>query len=81
MKYKDNYTVDFSWQLGAGLGVEVTENIIVDLSYRYVDLGEVEISRLYQTEDSGFVSSSVLASTPKSDLTAHEVLIGLRYDF
>lgn len=36
----DSETV-FAWQLGAGVGIQATENVIVDLGYRYFATGDI----------------------------------------
>lgn len=54
----------FAWALHAGASVQVTENIALDASYRYIDLGSVKAD--------GPDPIKV------DDLRAHDVRIGLR---
>ncbi|MBU1042024.1 MAG: porin family protein [Proteobacteria bacterium] len=65
-----NYdTTNFAWNLGAGVGYSLTDNIVVDLGYRYSNFGD---AKKYE--------SGTLTFQPK-DLTSHEALLGLRYQF
>ncbi len=56
-----------AWQVGAGVGIDVTENLTVDVGYRFTDLG----------------LSQGPGATPFyiDDNFSHEFRIGLRYDF
>ena len=62
-------TQSFAWNVGAGVGYHITDHIILDMNYRYVDLGEV-----------AWGSKSVAEVTAKN-LTANELLFGVRYQF
>ncbi len=59
----------FAWQAGAGLGIKVSENVIVDLSYRYFKTADVAVVDLggYGTADLTISGSRILA--------------GIRYSF
>lgn len=61
-----------AWSLQGGVAYAVTSNMKIDLGYRYIDLGEFETS-----------GNSTVGAVPKTDgdLRAHEVKIGLRYQF
>lgn len=65
-KKQDN--TDFAWQLGAGVGYNLTKNWKVDLGYRYMDMGEAE----WGDKDIAHLTG---------DIAAHEVLLGIRYEF
>ncbi|WP_185805713.1 outer membrane protein [Chlorobium phaeovibrioides] len=56
----------FAWQLGAGVGVPATDNITVDLGYRYFSTADVDIDST--------VYDSIGFSTSK-------ILLGMRYSF
>ncbi|MEM7425658.1 MAG: acyloxyacyl hydrolase [Pseudomonadota bacterium] len=60
-------TANFTWQVGAGVGIDVTDNLTVDLGYRFTDLGRPQSA----------------GATPFyiDDFYSHEFRIGLRYDF
>lgn len=74
-EYKDvinggNY--DFSYHVTFGMSYDVTQNMKIDLAYRYVDFGSA----------SGKVSySSQVGSYDVEAIDAHEVKVGLRYQF
>lgn len=63
---------NFAWSLQAGAAYAVTQNVKVDLGYRYIDLGGFETG-----------GSSTVGAVAKSegDVRAHEVKIALRYAF
>lgn len=61
-------TQNFAWNVGAGVGYSITDHIILDVSYRYSDLGDV-------------VAGEKSTSEQTSKMTANELLFGLRYQF
>lgn len=65
-------TWDFSWALMAGLGYNVTENLVIDAGYRYLNLGDAESGNA-----SGFGASK--DKIKFKDIQAHEVRVGFRY--
>lgn len=60
----------FAWSLAAGVGYAFDANWVAELGYRYIDLGKV----VYGSGELGRIAAS-------DDVTAHEVLAGLRYRF
>ena len=56
-----------TWQIGAGIGIDVTENLTLDIGYRFTDLG-----RPQSDGDQHFYVD---------DFYSHEFRVGLRYDF
>lgn len=58
----------FAWNVGAGCSYDLSANWKLNAGYRFVDLGKVTWGD----------SATSLAST---DITSHEVLLGLRYQF
>ena len=64
----DNW--NFAWNVGAGVAYHLSDNMALDLGYRYVDLGTAEAGSAIVSNFTG--SSSV-------DYTAHEVNVGLRF--
>lgn len=66
--------ISFAWALMAGVGFQITERAVLDIGYRYIDMGEASSGRV---DTAGFVNPRVEID----DLAAHEVKIGLRYHF
>jgi outer membrane immunogenic protein len=66
----DSYnTTNLAWNLGAGIGYALTENVVLDLGYRYTSFG-----------DAKDVQSGSLNFRAK-ELKSHEALLGVRYQF
>jgi opacity protein-like surface antigen len=61
-------TDSFAWNVGAGCAYTLTSNWSLSAGYRYVDLGKV-------------VWGDGTAQLTSKDITSHEVLMGLRYQF
>lgn len=62
----------FTWAAGLGVAYKVTENVALDLGYRYVDAGEFEFNKT--------VDESVKFKTT-ADLVSHDYSLGIRYNF
>ena len=67
--------LDFAWSLMAGINMQVTNRLSVDLGYRYIDMGEAA---------SGTNLVAISSGTPAdpyftTDMKAHEIKVGLRY--
>lgn len=71
----ENITTDtnnnFTWTAGAGIAYKVTENVALDLAYRYVDAGEIETSLSF--DGANFKNTA--------DLISHDYSLGIRYNF
>lgn len=71
----ENITTDtnnnFTWTAGAGIAYKVTENVALDLAYRYVDAGETDVSQSFE--------GTKLKNT--ADLVSHDYSLGVRYNF
>lgn len=61
---------NFTWAAMVGAAVQVTEMTAIDVGYRYQDLGPHPDPSPLSISDIGF-----------TDLTAHDLRIGLRYSF
>lgn len=59
--------LSFAWALMAGFGYQLTDRAILDVGYRYIDLGSA------QSSNAGGTRLEV------DDMRAHEIKIGLRY--
>lgn len=66
--------LSFAWSLMAGVGYQVSSNVVLDFGYRYIDLGKAESGRV---DSAGFVNPRVYVD----DLNAHEFKVGFRYHF
>jgi opacity protein-like surface antigen len=64
-----NTDVEFAWTVGAGLNYAINKNWSMELSYRYIDLGEA----VFGSKTDGEITAK--------DLSSHEILAGLRYQF
>ncbi len=66
--------LSFAWALMAGVGYQISDRAILDVGYRYIDLG---LAR-------GSHGDNVLAFNPRleiDDMRSHEFKVGLRYHF
>ena len=61
-----------AWSVGAGVNWGMTDNVSVDLSYRYLDAGDVEAR--YTTRKGS-------RETAKVSVTSNDVMLGVRYTF
>jgi opacity protein-like surface antigen len=66
---------NFAWTAGAGVTWRVATWAVLDLGYRYVDLGETE------TELRDFLGPSVPPSSLTLDMTSHQILTSVRISF
>lgn len=62
-------TTNFAWNLGTGLGFELTKDIDISLGYRFAYLGDAK------TKSSGAYQAK------SEDIYMHQVNMGLRYTF
>ncbi len=71
-------TTNFAWQIGTGVGIELTKNIALDIGYKFLHYG-------YFNHDTENIFSFSSADYKNSNIgtvgTAHEVALGLRYTF
>lgn len=66
--------LSFAWALMAGVGYQISDRAILDVGYRYIDMGSARSSH----------GDTQLAWNPRleiDDMTAHEFKVGLRYHF
>lgn len=66
--------VSFAWSLMAGVGYQLTDRAILDVGYRYIDMGMARSSN----------ADNLFAWNPRleiDDQRAHEIKIGIRYHF
>ena len=65
---------NFAWNIGAGIGWDITEAVTLDLGYRYMMMGEAKRN---WAEPAG----NMRFRTNVDDVNVHQVLLGLRYTF
>lgn len=68
---------DVAWQIGAGLNYALTDHWKIDSSYRFLDMGQARSSKNIING----VTPSTLNQETRFDLQAHEVMLGLQYQF
>lgn len=73
-RIEENQNLTFAWSLMAGVGYQLSPNAILDLGYRYIDMGHARSGRV---DSAGFANPAVRLD----DLTAHEFKVGMRYHF
>ena len=66
--------LSFAWSLMAGVGYQLTDRAILDVGYRYIDMGLARSSHI----DSAFERNPRLEI---DDMRAHEFKVGIRYHF
>jgi len=67
----DEVRVWGAWNVQAGASYQITDNLLLDANYRYVDLGDVKSKKIPAASRDGSVKFK--------DLQAHEVRVGFRY--
>ena len=65
-------TYNLAWAAMAGVSYAISPHLLLDVGYRYLDLGT------YRAPHSNLAQQDLFA-TQKSDLNAHEVRVGFRY--
>ena len=73
-RIEGNRDVSFAWSVMAGVGYQISDRTILDVGYRYIDMGSVKSGRV---DSAGFVNPAV----DIDDIAAHEIKVGLRYHF
>jgi len=68
---------DMAYMLTGGTGVELTQHLILDISYRYTDLGRGQTNAGIMRRD-GAVTSEAMCGT-SAPLRSQGILMGLRY--
>jgi opacity protein-like surface antigen len=72
----DNTDTNFAWAVYGGLAYDVTPNFTVDLSYRYLDMGDAKSGRVRAFDNSATNSGFFI-----DDITSQDVMLGVRYKF
>jgi len=69
--YKGDSDWNFAWNVTGGVGFQVSQNLVIDANYRFVDLGKVKTKSIPAAGSSGKVKVD--------DIQAHEFRVGFRY--
>lgn len=72
---KDKTTTNFAWALYAGVSYDLTSNLTFDAGYRYLDLGDAKTGRASDGVGGWYTGLEI------QDITSHDVLFSLRYNF
>jgi opacity protein-like surface antigen len=72
---KDETKTNFAWALHAGAAYNVTQNFALELSYRYLHLGDGMTGDTINLDGSNFVNNP----TTVKDITSHDVRLGVRW--
>lgn len=70
---------DFAFMLAVGTGIVLTENLILDIAYRYFDLGHVGTSSGNMNMDT--IPAGIAINDIEARLRVHGPALGLRYNF
>lgn len=71
----------FGWQVLAGLGYNITDNLTWDTSYKYVDASNFDVKGDYNAVTTGGVVGTADTASILRDVTQHVVMTGFRYRF
>ncbi len=63
----DGSRTAFAYNIGAGISYDITDNLMLDVAYRYVDLG--------------YARSKGATPMTVDNLNSHEIKVGMRYHF
>ena len=71
-EFKNKQVTSTAWSLGAGATKDIFKDYTLDLGYRYIDLGKADTGESdFDAKDEQF----------RGDLDAHEIIVGVRYNF
>jgi Opacity protein and related surface antigens len=70
----DNSETNFAWALYAGLGYAVTENVTLELAYRYLELGDASSGTVTAYDGSSSYSGVFL-----DDVHSHDLMLAMRW--
>lgn len=67
---------NFAWTAGAGVGVPISPRLTLDVTYRYLDLGQRFVGQLL-TSPSG---PPEFLTYDRANLQVHTIMVGLRFE-
>ena len=68
---------NFAWALYAGVGFEVSDQLTLELAYRYLDMGDAESGDIIASDGTNDFDNPL----EFKDITSHDVRVGVRYQF
>jgi opacity protein-like surface antigen len=74
-------TTSFAWQVGAGTAVSLTDNLSLDVGYRFLNIGAYKSSDSISAQNTPYGDITLPLTSQKQKEYAHEVQMGLRYAF
>lgn len=76
----DNSSSEFAFKISAGMVMSLTENMSLDISYQYANLGDFESSSTYTDLDDNSINT-LDKPYQGGEIEIQEVMIGLRFNF
>jgi opacity protein-like surface antigen len=73
---QDSWSSSFAWSAMAGLALHVTPNLMVDLGYRYLDMGDMTGGPIHCLQ-----AAACWGERHHFHVASHDVRLGLRYAF
>lgn len=71
---RDTSRANFAWAVMAGLGYNVTPNLKLEASYRYLDMGRITSGQIFCRENPGCPRER-----QSFDIASHDIRLGFRY--
>lgn len=68
---------NFAWNATAGVAYNISDSIVLDIAYRYTDLGAVKSTDTFTMDN----LKGKMTTDAKFDIATHEVMLGARYRF
>lgn len=72
--FDKNTQTNFAWNIGVGSSYAVTDTISFDFAYRYAQFGKCETKKVV-------ISANRVAWRSTDTISAHQVMLGVRYTF
>ena len=72
-----DFEENLAWKVGAGASVNITQNLIFDMQYEFVDLGSVKAGDFFRAGE----MIGPMEIPMKFDYRTHDFNVGLRYSF
>ncbi len=74
----DDSDIGVGWQLLAGLGYDITDNLTWDTNYRYLQTSDMDFDSAFTNAATG---AATVGQTKLDGVGAHQILTGFRYRF